>query len=318
MPTVIFKTLSGRARTGMSLWGAIRCLTLGEMLQGSAELAAVLSLLVAATIWFITWFKPNPGVHVSAALYTYERGFMLEGTTKTTLSHMQNLLSNCTLWRFPPSLPKTNIKITDVHAWVLSKYLLENVSDQAMTHIRMGVASPLLNQFTVLSATPNVQAKGSVESRAKDGLPMYVISIAALEPHASTMLSLQTPINDTMRHALYDEHHTFRIPAAFLSADQLWNVRSTVAQINDSTMAMLETKMQSGERGISSPEKVESWILDPSDPALLEEDVSYRLLPTAPNCRAGADGKLGEFGAQNKQERINTIPVSFWWSNFST
>ena len=318
MPTVIFKTLSGRARTGMSLWGAIRCLTLGEMLQGSAELAAVLSLLVAATIWFITWFKPNPGVHVSAALYTYERGFMLEGTTKTTLSHMQNLLSNCTLWRFPPSLPKTNIKITDVHAWVLSKYLLENVSDQAMTHIRMGVASPLLNQFTVLSATPNVQAKGSVESRAKDGLPMYVISIAALEPHASTMLSLQTPINDTMRHALYDEHHTFRIPAAFLSADQLWNVRSTVAQISDSTMAMLETKMQSGERGISSPEKVESWILDPSDPALLEEDVSYRLLPTAPNCRAGADGKLGEFGAQNKQERINTIPVSFWWSNFST
>lgn len=50
MPTVILKAVSGRARTGMSLWGAIRCLTLGEMLQGSAELAAVLSLLVAATI----------------------------------------------------------------------------------------------------------------------------------------------------------------------------------------------------------------------------------------------------------------------------
>ena len=209
MPIVICKTLSGRARSGMSLWGAIRCLTLGEMLQGSAELAAVLSLLVAATIWFITWFKPNPGVHISAAVYTYERGFMLEGTTKTTLSHMQNLLSNCTLWRFPPILTKPSVKITDVHSWVVSKYLLENVSDQAITHIRMGVGSPLLNQFTVLSATLNVQAKGSVESRAKDGLPMYVISIAALAPKASAMLSLQTPINDTMRHALYDEHHTF-------------------------------------------------------------------------------------------------------------
>ena len=298
MPTVIFKTLSGRGRSGMSLWGAIRCLTLGEMLQGSAELAAMVILLVAATIWFITWVKPNPGVHVSAAVYTYERGFMLEGTKKTTLSHMQNLLSNCTLWRFPPSLQKTNIKITDVHSWVLSKYLLENVSDQAMTHIRMAVGSPLLNQFTVLSASPNVQAKGSVESRAKDGLPMYVISIAALAPHASTMLSLQTPINDTMRHALYDEHHTFRIPAAFLSADQLWNVSSTVTQISDSTMAMLETEMQSGDRGISSPEKVESWTLDPSDPALLEEDVSYRLLPVTPNCRAEANGKLGELGTQ--------------------
>jgi hypothetical protein len=298
MPTVIFKTLSGRGRSGMSLWGAIRCLTLGEMLQGSAELAAVVSLLVAATIWFITWVKPNPGVHVSAALYTYERGFMLEGTTKTTLFHMQNLLSNCTLWRFPPSLQKTNIKITDVHSWVLSKYLLENVSDQAMTHIRMAVGSPLLNQFTVLSASPNVQAKGNVESRAKDGLPMYVISVDALAPHASTMLSLQTPINDTMRHALYDEHHTFRIPAAFLSADQLWNVKSTVAQISDSTMAMLETGIHSSERAIFMAEKGESWNLDPSDPALLEEDVSYRLLPATPNCRAEANGKLGELGTQ--------------------
>lgn len=298
MPTVIFKALSGRARSGMSLWGAIRGLTLGEMLQGSAELAAVVSLLVAATIWLITWVKPNPGVHVSAAVYTYERGFMLQGTTKTTLSHMQNLLSNCTLWRFPPSLPKTSVKITDVHSWVLSKYLLENTSDRAITHIRMGVASPLLNQFTVLSATSNVQAKGSVESRAKDGLRMYVIAIAALAPNASAMLSLQTPINDTMRHALYDEHHTFRIPTAFLSADQLWNVGLTVAQISDSTMVMLETKMHSGERSISVADKVESWNLDPSDPALLEEDVSYRLLPAAPNCRVETDGKLGESGTQ--------------------
>ena len=298
MPTIILKTLSGRARSGMSLWGAIRCLTLGEMLQGSAELAAVLSLLVAATIWFITWFKPNPGVHVSAAVYTYERGFILEGTTKTTYSHMQNLLSNCTLWRFPPSLPKTSIKIIDLHAWVLSKYLLENTSDQAITHIRMGVASPLLNQFTVLSATPNVQAKGSVESRAKDGLRMYVIAIAALAPNDSAMLSLQTPINDTMRHALYDEHHTFRIPTAFLSADQLWNVGLTVAQISDSTMAVLETDMHSGERSISMADKVESWNLDPSDPALLEEDVSYRLLPAASNCRAEADGKPGKLDTQ--------------------
>ena len=298
MPTVIFKTLSGRGRSGKSLWGAIRCLTLGEMLQGSAELAAVVSLLVAATIWFITWVKPNPGVNVSAALYTYESGFMLEGRTKTTLFHMQNLLSNCTLWRFPLVLPKTSIKITDLHSWVLSKYLLENVSDQAMTHIRMAVGSPLLNQFTVLSASPNVQAKGNVESRAKDGLPMYVISVDALAPHASTMLSLQTPINDTMRHALYDEHHTFRIPAAFLSADQLWNVKSTVAQISDSTMAMLETGIHSSERGIFMAEKGESWNLDPSDPALLEEDVSYRLLPATPNCRAEANGKLGELGTQ--------------------
>ncbi|MEP6891926.1 MAG: hypothetical protein ABI955_14630 [Nitrospirota bacterium] len=127
---------------------------------------------------------------------------------------------------------------------------------------------------------------------------MYVISIAALAPKASAMLSLQTPINDTMRHALYDEHHTFRIPAAFLSADQLWNVSPTVTQISDSTMAMLETEIHSGEMAISMAENGESWNLDPSDPALLEEDVSYRLLPATPNCRAEANGKLGELGTQ--------------------
>lgn len=299
MPTIIFKTLSGRKRTGMSIWDAIRCLTLGEMLQGSAELAAVLSLLVAATIWLITWFKPNPGVHVSAALYTYERGFILEGTTKTTLSHMRNLLSNCTLWRFPPAAQKNSVKITDLHSWVLSKYLLENVSDQGITNLRMGVVSPLLNQSTVLSVTPNVEAKGRVESSSKDGLHKYVISIAALAPKASAMLSLQTPINDTMRHFLYDEPHTFRVPAAFLSADQLWNFHPTITRINDSTMVKLETEMRTGDRGISVAEKIESRILDPSDPDLLGEDVSYRLLPTAPVCQEETGGQLAEFGGKN-------------------
>ena len=45
-------------------------------------------------------------------------------------------------------------------------------------------------------------------------------------------------------------------------------------------------------------ENGESWNLAPSDSVLLEEDVSYRLLPATPNCRAEADGKLGELGTQ--------------------
>jgi hypothetical protein len=63
-------------------------------------------------------------------------------------------------------------------------------------------------------------------------------------------------------------------------------------------MVKLETEMQTGNRGISAGEKFESWILDPSDPELLEEDVSYRLLPTTPICHEEAEGQLGEFGAQ--------------------
>ena len=72
----------------MSIREAIRRLTLGEMFQGAAELAAVLSLCVAAIIWLIIRFQPHSDVHVGVALYAYERGSTLEGTSKTSLSRI--------------------------------------------------------------------------------------------------------------------------------------------------------------------------------------------------------------------------------------
>ena len=274
---------------------AIRRLTLGEMLQGAAELAAVLSLFVAAIIWLIIRFQPHPDVHVGVALYAYERGSTLEGTTKTTLSLMQDLVSNCTLWQFPPTLQKNRVKVIDLHSWVLSKVLLENVSNQGLTNLRMGVVTRLHDTSTELSATPNVEATGRLESTSQDTLHKYVISIAALAHKASAILSLQTPMNDNLRRVLSQEHITVRLPAVFLSADQLWNLHPTVTPINASTMVKLETEMRTGERGASVAEKVESRILDPSDPDLLAEDVSHRLLPAAPVCQEGTGGQLVEF-----------------------
>ena len=298
MPIIIAKTLSGRKRTGMSIREAIRRLTLGEMFQGAAELAAVLSLLVAAIIWLIIRFNPHPDVHVGVALYAYERGSTLEGTTKTTLSRMQDLVVNCTLWQFPPTLEKTRVKVTDLHASVLTKILLENVSDQSLTNLRLGVVARLHGASTELSATPNVEATGGLESTSQDGLHKYVISIAALAPKASAILSLQTPMNDNLQRVLSQKHITVRTPAVFLSADQLWNVHPTVTPINASTMLKLETEVRTGERGAAVAENVESKILGPSDPELLAEDLSYRLLPVALDCQEGTGGKLVEFGAK--------------------
>jgi len=82
-------------------------------------------------------------------------------------------------------LQKNNVKITDLHSWVLSKYLLENVSDQGITNLRIKrrfVFFALLNHSQYLSASPSVEAKGSVASSSQDGLPKYVISIAASAP----------------------------------------------------------------------------------------------------------------------------------------
>ena len=298
MPIIIFKTLSGRKRTGMSIREAIRRLTLGEMFQGAAELAAVLSLLVAAIIWLIIRFNPHPDVHVGVALYAYERGSTLQGTTKTTLSRMQDLVTNCTLWQFPPTLEKPRVKITDLHASVLTKVLLENVSDQGLTNLRLGVVARLHGASTELSATPNVEATGGLESTSQDGLHKYVISIATLAPKASAILSLQTPMNDNLQRVLSQKHITVRTPAVFLSADQLWNVHPTVTPINASTMLKLETEVRTGERGAAVAENVESKILGPSDPELLAEDLSYRLLPVALDCQEGTGGKLVKFGAK--------------------
>jgi hypothetical protein len=300
MAAILFKTLSGRKRGGMSIREAIRCLTLGEMLQGAAELAAVVIFLVATIIWIITWLKPHPDIHVGVAMYTSERGFTLEGTTKASLTRRQDLVSNCTLWQFPPMQHKHPEKVTDLHSWVLTKLLLENASDQGLTNLRMGVVTRLHNTSTELSATPNVEATGMVESTSQDGLHKYVISIASLGPHASAVLSLQTPMNDNLLRVLSQEHITVRLPAVFLSADQLWNFHPTVASFNASTMLKLETEMQTGERVTSLVEKIESKTLPPSDPDLLAEDASHQLLPTIPDCQVGAGGQLVEFVSTNQ------------------
>lgn len=300
MPAILFKTLPGWKRKGMSIREAIRCLTLGEMFQGAAEVAAVFILFVATITWLITWLKPNPDIHVGVAMYTSERGFTVEGTTKATLIRTQDLVSNCTLWRFPPTVHKSPVKVTDLHAWVLSKLLFENLSDQRLTNLRMGVVSRLHNASTELSATPNVTATGLVESTSQDGLHKYVISLAALDPHTSAIFNLQTPMNDNLRRVLSQEHVTVRLPAVFLSSDQLWNFHPAVTSINASTMVKLETEMRTGERGTSVIEKIEHKTLAPSDPDLVAEDLSPRLLPTIPDCKEGTGGKLVEFVGKNE------------------
>ena len=300
MPPILFKTLLGRKRGAMSIQEAIRALTLGEMLQGAAELAAVVIFLVATVIWAITWLKPRPEIHVSVAMYTSERGFTLDGTTKATLTRTQDLVANCTLWRFPPTLHKSSVKVTDLRSWVASKLLLENLSDQRLTHLRMGIVTRLHNTSTELSATPNVEATGMVESSFQDGNHKYMISIASLAPHSMAIFSLQTPMNDNLLRVLSQEHITVRLPAVFLSADQLWNFHPEVTSINASIMVKLETEMRTGERGASLIEKIERTTLTSSDPDLVAEDLSPRLLPTIPDCQEGTGGKLVEFVGKNE------------------
>ena len=300
MPAILLKTLSRRKRGDISVPEAIRRLTLGEMFQGAAEVVALLSLFVVAIVWLIIRFTPHPDVQVRVSLYAYERGFIVEGTTKTTLSQMQDLVSNCTLWEFPPTRQKHQSRTIDLHSWVLSKVLLENASDQNLTNVHIGVVSRLHNISTILAATPTVETTGRLESTSQDGLHKYVISIAALAPHASVILSLQTPMNDNLRRVLSQEHITVRLPAVFLSADQVWNFHPTVTPEKASTMLKTETEMRTGEKGAAVTEKVEKEILESSDRDLFAKDLSDRLLPVAPPCQKGTEGRLVEFVGEDE------------------
>ena len=236
----------------------------------------------------VSWFKPPP-VHVGVAFYIYERAFLLEGDTKTYFYEKRNLVSECSLRRIEQTLPKGRAKTPDPQSWVLIKFLLENVSDQSITKLRMDIRSPLLRPTTQLFTTPNVEATGTLEATANVALPTYVVSIQAIAPMASTVLILQTPIDEKLRQFLYVDHGRVTVQVPFLSADQFGTFPLKVSRINAMKILNRETVLRTGEETFVD-EKIEFMMLRSDEPDLKDEDQSYRLLPKARVCPEGTAG----------------------------
>ena len=247
----------------------------------------------AALVFFlvpvvVSWFKPTP-IHVGVAFYTYERAFLLEGNTKAYFYENRNLVSDCSLRRIEQTLPKGRVKTPDPQSWVVSKFLLENMSDQSITKFRMSIKSPLVRPTTTLFTTPNVEATGAWETMATDAPHMYVISIAAIAPMASAVLSLKTPIDETVRQFVYVDHGrvTFQVP--FLSADQFETFPLKISRINAMKILNRESVLRTGDETFAN-EKIEFTMLRSDEPDLKDEAVSYRLLPKARACPEGTAG----------------------------
>src|ERR1700704_4532989 len=115
--------------------------------QSRLNKVVIVSFLVALVMFLVplvmSWLKPTP-IHVGVAFYTYERAFLLEGNTKTYFYENRNLVSDCSLRRVDQALPKSRAKTPDPQSWVVSKYLLENMTDQNITKFRMSFKSPLV------------------------------------------------------------------------------------------------------------------------------------------------------------------------------
>jgi hypothetical protein len=260
--------------------------------QSRLNKVVIVSFLVALVMFLVplvmSWLKPTP-IHVGVAFYTYERAFLLDGNAKTYFHENRNLVSDCSLRRVEQALPKGRAKTPDPQSWVVSKFLLENTTDQSITKFRMSVKSPLVRPTTTLFTTPNVEAAGAWETTAPDAPHLYVVSIPAIPPMASAVLSLKTPIDEAVRRFVYVEHGRVTVQVPFLSADQFETFPLKISRLNAMKILNRETVLRTGDETFAN-EKIEVTMLRSDEPDLKEEAASYQLLPKARTCEDGTAG----------------------------
>ena len=246
------------------------------------------SLVLFLVPLVVSWFKPTP-IHVGVAFYTYERAFVLEGDTKAYFYENRNLVSDCSLRRIEQALPKGRAKTPDPQSWVLIKFLVENVMDQRITNLRMAIRSPLLHPSTTLFTTSNLEATGEWDSTAKDAPRSYVISIPAMESMDSAVISVKTPIDETLRQFIYTDRGRMTIQVTHLSADQFGAFPLKISRLNAMKILNRESVLRAGDETFAN-EKIEFTMLRPDEPNLKDEVVSYQPLSKAHVCPEGTAG----------------------------
>jgi len=236
----------------------------------------------------VSWLRPTP-IHVGVAFYIYERAFILEGDTKTYFYENRNLVSECSLRRVEQTLPKGRAKTPIPQSWVLSKFLLENVSGQDITNFRLGVRSPLLHPNTTVITTRDIEATGTLDATAQDAPPTYVIAVPVIAASAASVLILKTPIDEKVRRFLYVDRGRVTIQVPFLSADQFGTFPLKISRLNAMKILNRESVLRTGDETFAD-EKIEIEMLASDEPDLHDEDMSYQLLPRARACPEGTAG----------------------------
>jgi hypothetical protein len=236
----------------------------------------------------VSWLKPTP-IHVGVAFYTYERAFLLEGDSKAYFYETRNLVSDCRLRRIEHTLPKGRAKTPDPQSWLVSKFLIENVSDHRITNLRLDIKSPILRPTTTLFSTSNLEASGTWNPTATDSPDKYTITIPAIEPTVSAVVSLKTPIDETLRRFIYVDRGRVTVQVLFLSADQFGTYPLKIARLNAMKILNRESVLRAGDETFAN-EKIEVTMLQPSEPNLKDDAGSYQLLSKARDCPEGTAG----------------------------
>lgn len=237
----------------------------------------------------VSWFRPTI-IKVGVAFYTYERASFSESTTTTYFFEKRNLVTNCSLRRIEETRPTEQAPIANPQSWVILKLLLENASDQPITHLRLGVRSPALSPATQLLTSPNVDATGHMDTPSRDTRPAYIISIAAIAPATSTVLSLKTPIDDRLRRFIYEDHRTVTVQVPFVSADQFREYPPIVSRTNAIKILNREGLLRTGDDREADETPASSTLMPPDESGVSNKVAPYQLLPKSRTCSEGEAG----------------------------
>jgi len=235
----------------------------------------------------VAWFRPTM-IHVGVAFYTYERGSQPQGMNTLYFFEKRNLVSNCSIRREEQSVSSGRATAPDSQAWVLLKLLLENVSDRDLTNVRVGVRSPAITAGTRLSTAPQLGASGQKEA-PPDVKPLYVISMANLPASSSTVVSLRTPIDDTLREFIYVKHRPVTIQVPYVLADQFRQYPPIVSRTNAVKMLNREGVLRTSNEALAD-ETIQVTLLPAETSKRDEEEKPYQTLPRSKACSEAEAG----------------------------
>jgi hypothetical protein len=260
--------------------------------QSRLNKIVIVGLFAVAVPFFlptvVAWFKPTM-IKVGVAFYAYERAPLVDDSPRSYFFEKRNLVTNCRLRRVEQPPPKERAKAPNPQSWVVIKLLLENVSDQSITQLRMGVRSPVLSLTTHVLTAPNMEATGQMEPPANDARRMYAISIPAIPPLSSVVLSLKTPIDESLRRFIYENHRTVTIQVPFVSSDQFREYPPIVSRANAEKILNREGLLRTGE-DTSGDEQILFTMLSPDEPDPKDDTTPYQPLPKSRPCSEGEAG----------------------------
>lgn len=253
----------------------------------------ILGLFAVAVPFFlptvVAWFRPTM-IHVGVAFYTDERSYHMNGNTKTYFFEKRNLVTNCRLRYTEEPLSDEQAEGPDSQSWVVIKLLLENVSDNDLTQLQVGVRSPAIGRDTQLLTAPNVDATGHIETPPRDSRQMYMMTIPVLPANSSAVVSLKTEIDDSLRQFIYEKRRTVTIQVPFVSSDQFREYPPIVSRTNALKILNREGLLRSDE-GSAPDDMLQVTVRTSGESEQKREGKPYQLLPSSRSCSDGEAGR---------------------------